>query len=107
MQFLASPFINAQRAFFIERLRELRLPGMYEWPETVEEGGLASYAPRITLCYRYVAVLVAKVLKGDKPADLPIEQPSIFVLALNTGATRAIDLTIPETLLLRADVMVD
>jgi putative ABC transport system substrate-binding protein len=107
VQFLASPFLNAQRAFFIERLRELRVPGMYEWPETVEEGGLASYAPHITLCYRYVAVQIAKVLKGAKPADLPVEQPSTFVLALNTGPARAIGLTIPEAMLLRADVVVD
>jgi ABC-type uncharacterized transport system substrate-binding protein len=107
VQFLASPFLNSQRAFFIEKLRELKLPGMYEWPETVEEGGLTSYAPRITLCFRYLAVQVAKVLKGAKPADLPVEQPTAFVLALNTGAARAIGLTIPEAMLLRADLVVD
>src|SRR5205807_735649 len=51
VQMLASPFLNAQRGVFIERLRAMTLPAMYEWPETVEEGGLASYAPRQALCF--------------------------------------------------------
>ena len=104
---LASPFLNAQRATFVEQFRAMRLPAIYEWPETVEEGGLASYGPRIALCFRHVAVLVSKVLKGAKPADLPIEQPTSFTLALNTGTARAIGLALPEAMLLRADVVVD
>ncbi len=107
VQFLASPFLNAQRAWFVQRLRELKIPAMYEWPETVEEGGLISYAPRLSLCYRYLAVQVGKILKGARPADLPIEQPQSFVLAVNTGAARAIGLQIPAALLLRADIIVD
>jgi len=105
--FLPSPFLNAQRATFVERLRAMRLPAVYEWPETVEEGGLASYGPRITLCYRHVAVLVSKVLHGAKPADLPIEQPATFTLAVNTGTAHAIGLTLPDSMLLRADVVVE
>jgi putative ABC transport system substrate-binding protein len=105
--FLPSPFLQGERAWFIQRMRESRLPAMYEWPESVEEGGLMSYAPRITLCFRHVAVQVAKILRGAKPADLPVEQPSLFTLALNAGTARTIGLQIPEAMLLRADLVVD
>jgi putative ABC transport system substrate-binding protein len=107
VEVLASPFLNSQRATFVGRMREMKLPAIYEWPETVEEGGLSSYAPRQSLCFRHVAVLVSKVLRGAKPADLPIEQPTTFTLAINTGAAQAIGLQVPENLLLRADVVVD
>jgi putative ABC transport system substrate-binding protein len=107
VQFLTSPFLHGARAIFMAELSKMKLPTIYEWPETIEEGGLVSYGPRITLCYRHVAVLVNKVLRGAKPADLPIEQPATFVLAINVGAARTIGLTIPEAMLLRADVVVD
>jgi putative ABC transport system substrate-binding protein len=107
VQFLASPFLNALRARFIDEVGKMKVPAMYEWPETVEEGGLASYGPRIALCYRHVAVLVNKVLRGAKPVELPIEQPATFMLALNTGTARTIGLQLPEAMLLRADVVVD
>jgi len=107
VQFLASPMLHALRGRFIEEMNRLRLPAVHEWPETVEEGGLVSYGPRIELCYRHVAVLVNKVLKGAKPTDLPIEQPTTFVLAVNSAAARVIGLPLPEALLLRADVVVD
>jgi putative ABC transport system substrate-binding protein len=107
VQFMASPFLNGTRGTFIAAMAKMKLPALYEWPETVEEGGLLAYGPRISLCYRHVAVLVNKVLRGAKPADLPVEQPATFVLAINTGAARAIGLTLPEAMLLRADVVVD
>jgi putative ABC transport system substrate-binding protein len=107
VQFTTSPFLNSTRATFIAAMTKMKLPAMFEWPETVEEGGLISYGPRISLCYRHVAVLVNKVLRGAKPADLPIEQPVTFTLAVNTGTARAIGLTLPESMLLRADVVVD
>ncbi len=104
---LASPVLNDQRTTLMAEMNRRRWPAIWEWPETVEQGGLVSYAPRITLVYRYVAVHVAKVLRGTKPADLPIEQPTTFTLAINTSAARAIGLQIPEAMLLRADVVVD
>jgi len=107
VQILPSPFLNSQRATFVTRMREMKLPAIYEWPDIVEEGGLSSYAPRISLCFRHVAVLVSKVLRGAKPADLPIEQPTTFTLAINAGAAHAIGLHVPESLLLRADLVVD
>jgi putative tryptophan/tyrosine transport system substrate-binding protein len=85
----------------------MKVPALYEWPETVEEGGLLAYGPRISLCFRHVAVLVSKVLHGAKPADLPVEQPTTFTLAINTRTALAIGLQVPEQMLLRADVVVD
>src|SRR5260370_847006 len=103
VEVLASPFLHGTRAIFIAPMAKMKLPALYEWPETVEEGGLVAYGPRLSLCYRHVAVLVNKVLRGAKPADLPIQQPLTSVLAINTGPARAIGLTPPEATLLRPD----
>ncbi len=103
---LASPLLNDQRATLIAEMTRRRWPAIWEWPETVEQGGLASYAPRISLVYRHVAVQVAQILRGAKPADLPVEQPTTFTLAINTSAAKAIGLKIPDEMLLRADVVV-
>lgn len=107
IQFFASTFLQAARGRFIGEMTKMRLPAIYEWPETVEEGGMSSYGPRLTLCYRHVAVLASKVLRGAKPADLPIEQPTIFTLAVNVGAAKKIGVVLPENMLLRADLIVD
>jgi putative tryptophan/tyrosine transport system substrate-binding protein len=104
---LASPQLNAARRLIIERMRNARLPAIYQFPETAEEGGLLSYGPRVLLCFRHVVSIVDKVLRGTKPADLPIEQPSKFELAVNLKTAIAIDMTIPPTLLLRADEVIE
>jgi len=104
---LASPQLNAARRQIIEGMRNARLPAIYQFPETAEEGGLLSYGPRVLLCFRHVVTIVDKVLRGTKPADLPIEQPSKFELAVNLKAAIAIDMTIPPTLLLRADQVIE
>ena len=104
---MASPFLNGERALLIEALAKLRLPAIYQWPETAEEGGLVGYGPRLLLCYRHVTVLVNRILRGARPADLPVEQPSTFTLAINAKTARALGLTLPETVLLRADLVVD
>ena len=91
----------------IDRMRDCRLPTIYQWPETAEEGGLLAYGPRILLCYRHLVTLVDKVLRGARPADLPIEQPSKFELAVNLKTASAIGMTISPTLLLRADEVIE
>jgi len=73
---LASPLLNLWRVQIIDRMRDVRLPAVYQWPESAEDGGLLAYGPRNLLCYRHVVSLVDKVLRGAKPADLPIEQPT-------------------------------
>jgi putative ABC transport system substrate-binding protein len=104
---LASPFLQVSRPQIITRMRELRLPAIYQWPESAEDGGLLAYGPRQLLCYRHVISLVDKVLRGAKPGDLPIEQPSKFELAVNLKTASALGMTIPPTLLLRADEVIE
>jgi putative ABC transport system substrate-binding protein len=104
---LASAILNGSRAFIIDRLRQMRLPSIYEWPESAEEGGLLGYGPRVQAMYRQVAVLVDKILRGAAPRDLPIEQPTKFELVVNLKTALAIGLTVPPTLLLRADAVIE
>jgi putative ABC transport system substrate-binding protein len=104
---LASPLLNAARLQTIDRLRDARLPAIYQWPETAEDGGLLAYGPRNLLCYRHVVSLVDKILRGAKPADLPIEQPSKFELVVNLKTASALGMTISPTLLLRADEVIE
>jgi putative ABC transport system substrate-binding protein len=104
---LASPLLNVSRLRIIDRMRDARLPTIYQWPESAADGGLLAYGPRNLLCYRHVVSLVDKVLRGAKPADLPIEQPSKFELAVNLKTASEIGMTIPPTLLLRADEVIE
>jgi putative tryptophan/tyrosine transport system substrate-binding protein len=104
---LASPLLNFWRLQIIDWMRDARLAAVYQWPESVEDGGLLAYGPRNLLCYRHVVSLVDKVLRGAKPADLPIEQPTKFELAVNLKTAGAIGMTIPPTLLLRADEVIE
>jgi ABC-type uncharacterized transport system substrate-binding protein len=83
-----------------------RLPGMYPWRNHVDAGGLMSYGTRRPDAQRRIASYVDKILKGAKPADLPIEQPAKFELFINLKATKAIGLTIPPTILFQADEVI-
>jgi putative tryptophan/tyrosine transport system substrate-binding protein len=103
---LASPNLNAFRADQIAAFAQARLPAIYEWPETAEQGGLIGYGPRNLTVYGLVAAMVNKVLRGAKPADLPVEQPTKFELIINGKTAKALGLTIPQTLLLRADEVI-
>jgi putative tryptophan/tyrosine transport system substrate-binding protein len=104
---LASPLLNLARLQIIERMRVYRLPAIYQWPESGEDGALLAYGPRQVLCYRHVVSLVDKVLRGAKPADLPIEQPSKFELVVNLKTASALDMTISPALVLRADEVIE
>jgi len=104
---LASPMLNGMRRTIIVRLIGARLPSIFEWPESAEDGGLIGYGAPILSLYRRVAVLVDKVLRGSHPADLPIEQPTKFELAVNLQTAKAIGLAIPPPLLLRADRVIE
>jgi putative ABC transport system substrate-binding protein len=80
-----------------------RLPSMYEGSDFVEAGGLVSYASSDAENFRRAAVFVDKILKGAKPADLPVEQPTKFELMINLKTAKQIGLTIPPNVLARAD----
>jgi ABC-type uncharacterized transport system substrate-binding protein len=104
---LASPVLDLLRGFIIDRVRQARLPAIYQWPETAGDGGLVSYGPRRLLAYQQMTRFVDKILKGAKPADLPIEQPTTFELVINLKTAQALDLTIPPSLLGRADQIIE
>src|SRR5262249_7593877 len=99
----SSPIFASLHRDVIAFSAEYRLPAIYQWKEHVEAGGLVSYGPGLAVIWRQSAVIVAKVLKGVKPADLPVEQPTKFDLALNLGTAKSLELTIPPSVLLRAD----
>jgi putative tryptophan/tyrosine transport system substrate-binding protein len=104
---LASSLLNAHRKQIIERMAAARLPAIYQWPETAEAGGLIAYGPRFVMLYRQHALQAVKVLKGTKPADIPIEQPTKFELVVNLKTAKALGLTVPSALLLRADEVIE
>ena len=80
---------------------------IYQWPETADEGGLLGYGPSYIEVFRQRARMVAKVLRGAKPAELPIEQPSTFKLSINLKTAKSMNQTIPAGLLLRADKLIE
>jgi putative tryptophan/tyrosine transport system substrate-binding protein len=104
---MASPLFSINRRLVIERAAALGLPAIYEWAEIAEEGGLIAYGARLTPIYRQLARLIVKVLRGIKPEDLPVEQPTKFDLVVNLKTAKALGLTIPESLLARADEVIE
>jgi len=105
---LASPLLNANRRVILPLVATLRLPAVYEWGEVADEGGLFAYGTRLKQIYRdMMARLVVKVLRGAKPEDLPIEQPTQFELVINLRTAKALGLTIPESLFARADEVIE
>jgi putative ABC transport system substrate-binding protein len=103
---LAASLFGGDHKIIIDRAAALRLPAMYMWPDHTEEGALIGYGPAQTQVYRQVARMLAKVLRGAKPAELPVEQPTIFELAINLDTAKALGLTIPMNLLSRADKVI-
>jgi putative tryptophan/tyrosine transport system substrate-binding protein len=101
-----STFVAANRARIIELAAKHRLPVIYSGAEATEAGGLMSYGPDIVDNYRRAAIYVDKILKGTKPADLPVQQPMKFEFVINLKAVKQIGLTIPPTVLARADKII-
>jgi putative tryptophan/tyrosine transport system substrate-binding protein len=104
---LSSAFLFALRGRIVRLTRELRMPAIYQWPETADEGGLMAYGPSLLGAFRQVTALVVKVLKGAKPGDLPVEQPTRFALHLNLKTAKELALEVPASFLLRVDKAVE
>jgi putative ABC transport system substrate-binding protein len=99
----ASPPAYADRGLIVDFATRTRLPSSFGWREAVELGGLMSYGVTLADNFRRAAFFVDKIIKGAKPADLPVEQPTRFDLVINLKTAKALGLTIPQPLLLRAD----
>ena len=100
---LTSPVFNPYRTEIADLAVKNRLPAIYSTPEFVEDGGLMTYGVSLTDLYRRAATYVDKILKGAKPVDLPVEQPTKFEFIINLKAAKQIGLTIPPNVLVRAD----
>ncbi|MFI5375047.1 MAG: ABC transporter substrate-binding protein [Candidatus Rokuibacteriota bacterium] len=103
----AQPFTNQHRAQILDLVAKHRLPAIYTLRGFVDAGGLMSYGPSQADQYRRAATYVDRILKGARPADLPVEQPTKFELVINLKTARALGLTIPAGLLQRADQVIE
>jgi putative ABC transport system substrate-binding protein len=91
----------------MQEVAALHLPAIYQWPDFAEQGGLAGYGPRILPLFRANARQLAMLLKGTKPADVPVEQPSKFELVVNLKTAKALGLTMSPSFLAHADGVVE
>src|ERR1700730_17714652 len=91
----------------MERIATVRLPAIFQWPETAEAGALLAYGPRYIETYRERARMVVKILRGAKPADIPVQQPTRFELVVNLKAAKAIGYEVPNAMDRGADKVID
>jgi putative ABC transport system substrate-binding protein len=104
---LPDPFTNAHRDLIVGLAARYRLPAIYIQRAFVVAGGLMSYGVDVTDLFRRAAPYVDRILKGAKPADLPVQQPTKFELVINLKAAKALGLTVPDMLLARADEVIE
>ena len=104
---LVDGMLADHRARIADLAAKSRLPAVYGLSDHAESGGLIAYGPSVHDRFRRAAIYVDKILKGAKPAELPVEQPTKFELVINLKAAKAIGLTIPPSLLLRADQVIE
>jgi len=104
---LNDPFVFTYRKSIVETVSRLRVPAIYGFREFADDGGMISYGADITETYRGAAGYVDKILRGAKPADLPVQLPTKYELVINLKTARALGLEIPPTVLARADMVIE
>jgi putative ABC transport system substrate-binding protein len=104
---LGSAIFNSERRRLVDLAAKHRLPTVYTARDFVDAGGLMTYGPKLADLFRRAAVYVDKILKGAKPSELPVEQPTKFEMVINLKTAKALGLTIPPSLLQRADQVIE
>ena len=105
---LSGTLLFNNRAIILPRVAALGLPTIWQWPSVAEEGGLIAYGPHLEQIFRDIlARQLVKLLRGAKPADIPVEQPDKFELVINVKTANALGVTVPATLVARADKVIE
>jgi putative ABC transport system substrate-binding protein len=107
INFLANPHQVVSRDIILDHMAKIGLPAIYQWPETADLGGLMGYGPPFAQMYRQRARQIAKMLRGTKPTEMPVEQPANFELVINLKTAKSIGLEIPEGLVTRANRVIE